>query len=111
MRSRLSASGIFGRLPDCPSFNAALILFTLYKIFDVNTGSDYFGRIEFAGLDKLLDFGDRHPASRRHHRIKITSRLTIHQIAVPVALPCFYQGEVGCEGMFQQISAALKLTH
>src|SRR5947209_3317045 len=102
MRSRLS-------FPDCSSFNVALIPFTFYKMLDVNTGRDDLGRIEFTGLDQLLDLSNGHPASRRHHRIEVASRLPVHQVAVAVALPCFHQGEVRRESTFQQINAAIEL--
>ena len=38
-------------------------------------------RIEFTGVDQMLDFRNRHLRRGRHHRIEVAGRLAIHQVS------------------------------
>ena len=42
-------------------------------------------RVDLAGLDQLLDLGDRDPAGHGAQRVEVARRLVEHQVAVPVA--------------------------
>src|SRR5687768_12398421 len=68
-----------------------------------NAGRDDLFWIDVAQFDDLLHLG--HGALRRscHDRSEIPRRLAVHEVSPPVALQRFDQGDVGMDGMFEQM--------
>ena len=71
----------------------------------------YLIRIQFAQLDKLLNFRDNVVRRGHHHRVVISGGLAKHQIAPAVALPRFHKSEVAAQGAFQQVRTPIKNAH
>jgi len=66
-------------------------------------------RLQLAGFDQMLDFGDRDLCRGRHHGIEVPRRLAINQVALPVALPCLHESKVGFQTFFHDVGTAFKL--
>ena len=67
-------------------------------------------RVQHAGLDQLLDFGHRHAAGGRHHRIEVPRGLAIHEIALGIAFPRLHDGQIGSEPGLEHEQLAIDLT-
>ena len=59
-----------------------------------NAGREDVVGIDLAGLNEMLDLGDRDLAGRRHHRIEVARGLAVDEIALGVALPGVHDGEM-----------------
>ena len=68
-------------------------------------------RVELAGLDELLDLGDRDPPAHRGERVEVARRVAVDEVAVPVALPGAHQPEVGDDRLLQDVLAALAVSN
>src|SRR6516162_91784 len=63
-------------------------------------------RIERAEIDNVLRLRDRQLRRRRHHRIEISRRGAIDQVAPAIGFPGLDQGDVAGQRFFQEIFAA-----
>src|SRR3546814_80011 len=69
------------------------------------------GCVHMVGIDRprgeqFLDFGDRHAARCRHHRIEIARGLAVDEIALVVAAPRLDDGEIGGQPRLENIALA-----
>ena len=64
-------------------------------------------RLDRAGVDQLLDFGDRVSRRGRHHRIEVARGLSIHEVAGAIALPRLDEREVGVQRRLEDVGAAV----
>ena len=62
--------------------------------------------VQLAGLDEMLDLGDRHPAAHRGERVEVARGVAVDEVAVPVALPGPHQPEVGDDRLLQHVLTA-----
>ena len=65
-------------------------------------GVDLVG-VELAGLDQLLDLGNRDPPGSGAQRVEVARGLAIDEIAVPVALPGVDEREVGDDATLEDV--------
>src|ERR1700746_3084699 len=63
-------------------------------------------RIERAKIENVLRLRDRQLGRHRHHRIEVTRRGAVGQIAPAIGLPSLDQRHVAGKRLFQKISAA-----
>src|SRR6478735_2643682 len=63
-------------------------------------------RVEVAGLDELLDAGDRQPARGGDERVEVACALVEYEVAQAVALPGMDEGDVGDDRLLQDVRAA-----
>ena len=59
--------------------------------------------VELAGLDELLDLGDRDAPGHGGERVEVAAGLVEDQVAVPVALPGPHEGEVADDGLLEHV--------
>ena len=62
-----------------------------------------------AGVDELLDLGDRDARGGGHHRVEVARGLSVDEVAEAVALPRFDDGEVGGERVLEDVAAPVEL--
>ena len=65
-------------------------------------------RIELAGLDQLLDLGDRDAAGGRRHRVEVARGLAVDEVAEAVALPGRDQREVADDALLEHVLLAVE---
>src|ERR1700746_1945909 len=65
--------------------------------------------LDRSGVDEVFDLGDGDPPGCRHHRIEVSRRLAVDEIAFAVAFPGVDDGEVGDEAAFHDIALAVEL--
>src|SRR3546814_5901676 len=68
--------------------------------------SDWSSDVCSSDLEQFLDFGDRHAARCRHHRIEIARGLAVDEIALVVAAPRLDDGEIGGQPRLENIALA-----
>src|SRR3546814_14484215 len=56
--------------------------------------------------EQFLDFGDRHAARCRHHRIEIARGLAVDEIALVLAAPRLDDGEIGGQPRLENFALA-----
>ena len=65
--------------------------------------------VDLAGLDEILDLGDRDLAGGRHHRVEVARGLAVDEVALGVALPGVDEREVGDEAGLEHVVLAVEL--
>src|SRR5580700_499901 len=96
-------------LPQRPALNPLFVIHTLNNPLHVHAGRMHLVRLNLAGFNQLLDFGDSDLRGGRHHGIEVARGLAINQVSPPIALPRLDQREVGLERMFEHVRAAVEL--
>src|SRR5579862_398125 len=130
--SRCFASALFtqrtaaeGRLCPPPasgggklrSFAHGALLDVLHRIrhmdqaLDENARRDDVVGIDLARLDQILDFGHRHLARGRHHRIKIARGLAVNEVAFGIAEISVHDRQIGDDAALHDVALAVELAH
>ncbi|CAK7285883.1 hypothetical protein SGPA1_40143 [Streptomyces misionensis JCM 4497] len=65
--------------------------------------------VDLAGLDELLDLGDRDAPGHRGQRVEVPRGLAEHEVPVPVAPDGPDEGEVGADAALQHVLGAVEL--
>src|SRR5262249_21376554 len=75
---------------------------------DVDAGRDDGLRIKPAGLDDLVDLGDRHARAGREDRTEVAGAATEDQVAVAIGLRGPDDGEVGPQRGLEDVATAVE---
>src|SRR5271165_368097 len=94
--------------PQHPLFDSLLKHFALKNSFHEHARRVHHVRIEFSGLNQMLDFGDRDLGGGSHHGIEVARRLAVDEIAPSVALPGFHESEVSFERALHDVGVAIE---
>ena len=65
--------------------------------------------VQLAGGYQLLYFGHRYFAGRGHHGVEVAGRALEDEVAGGVAAPGLHEGEIGVQGVFEQVHLAVEL--
>src|SRR5437016_3998616 len=66
--------------------------------------------IDRADFDDMFGFRNRDARGRSHNWIEVTCGLPVNKVAPPVGLPRFHESEIGLEGAFKHVHAAIEFT-
>src|ERR1035441_8276014 len=108
MNSEQRPSLSCSRLPHSFFFDVFVKLLTLKNSFYINAGRVNHVRIEFPGLNQMLDFGDRNFRRSRHHGIEVARGFAIDEMAVGFTSPRLQEREVGFERAFNDAGTAFE---
>src|SRR5215467_1555565 len=90
-----------------PLLDPLLVVDALKYVFHEDSRCHDVIRIDVAGFDELLDFGDRRACRGGHHRVEITRRAPVDQVTQAVAFPRFDEREVGPERLLEHVTPAV----
>src|SRR3954452_21053082 len=108
MSSRVQGMGS-APFPDCALLDSFLKVQAVHDaLYEDSRRVDVIG-IDVAGLDEMLDLGNRHSRRRRHDRVEVARRLAIDEITLGVALPGMDDGEVGENAALHDVALAVEL--
>ena len=82
-------------------------MLALQDVLHENAWRDDVIRIDGAGLDQVLHFGDGDARGGRHHGIEVARRSPIDQITHAVAFPRLDEGEVGAQRVLEDVGLAV----
>src|SRR5262245_41874824 len=102
MRSRLST-------PHRPFLDPLRVVAALEDLLHEDAWRVHDVGIDLAGLDQMLDFGNRAAGGGGHHRVEIPRRLSISEVSIGVALPRLDKREVGQQRSLEHVVAAVEL--
>src|SRR5580765_6648253 len=90
-----------------PLLDPPLVLLALQDVPHENPRRHHVVRIDLAGLDQVLYFGDRHARGSGHDRVEVAPRLAVDQVAVAVPFPRPDEREVGVERRLEDVWPAV----
>src|SRR5690348_8019850 len=96
MRSRLSIAG-------GPFLDALGVAGSLDDAFHEDARRVDAVGLEIARVNELLDLGNRVPGRGRHHRVEVSRRLAIDEIAAAIAPPRLDEREVGMQRRLEYV--------
>src|SRR5262249_95578 len=81
----------------------------VHQALNVDARRDDIVGVDVAGLDQVLDLGNRHLAGGRHHRIEVARGLAVGEVALGIAHIGVHDGEVGDEPALHHVPRAVEL--
>src|SRR6185503_14424126 len=82
-------------LPYGALLDALLVGRVVHDALHEDAGGVNVVRVDLAGLDQVLDLGDRNLAGSRHDRVEVARGLPVDEVALSVALPGVHDRKVG----------------
>src|SRR5688572_9691750 len=90
---------------------AAPLMFGDDDAVDVDAGGRDHLRRDLAGLDQLIDLGDRDLCGHRHRRVEGAGGVSVEEVAELVCPQGFDEGEVGLDRTLHDVLHAVELAH
>ena len=81
----------------------------MHEALDENAGGDDVVGVDLPGLDEMFDLRDRDLARGGHHRIEVSRRLPVDEIAFRIGLPRMDDGNIGHKTALHDEGLAVEL--